>query len=117
MMEPQDNALSQELLLEHAVWLRRLARELVRDPGAADDLVQDTWLAALRARPDLGLPLRPWLARVMRNGATQRLRRAAGRAARESEVARPEAVPSARELVERAEQQRVLVDAVLSLPE
>ncbi len=117
MMENQDNALSQELLLEHAVWLRRLARELVRDPGTADDLVQDTWLAALRARPDLGRPLRPWLARVMRNGATQRLRAAAGRSARESRVARPEAVPSARELVERAEQQRVLVGAVLSLPD
>ncbi len=117
MMDNQDNTLTPELLLEHAVWLRRLARELVRDPGAADDLVQDTWLAALRARPDLGRPLRPWLARVMRNGATQRQRAAAGRSARESRVARPEAVPCARELVERAELQQVLVGAVLSLPE
>ncbi|MCP5022873.1 MAG: RNA polymerase sigma factor [bacterium] len=117
MMNNQDNVLTPELLLEHAVWLRRLARELVRDPGAADDLVQDTWLAALRARPDLGRPLRPWLARVMRNGATQRLRAVAGRSARESRVARPEAVPSARELVERAELQQVLVGAVLSLSE
>ncbi|MDF1838443.1 MAG: sigma-70 family RNA polymerase sigma factor, partial [Planctomycetota bacterium] len=117
MMDPQDNALTQESLLEHAVWLRRLASELVRDPGAAEDLVQDTWLAALRAKPDPARPLRPWLARVMRNGATQRLRRAAGRLAKESEAARPETVPSARELVERAEQQRYLVDAVLAMPE
>ncbi len=116
-MDPRENALTQESLLEHAVWLRRLASELVRDPGAAEDLVQDTWLAALRSKPDPSRPLRPWLARVMRNGATQRLRRAAGRLAKESEAARPEAVPSARELVERAEQQRHLVDAVLTLPE
>ncbi len=116
-MDPQDNILTQETLLEHSVWLRGLANQLIRDPGAAEDLVQDTWLAALRARPDPSRPLRPWLARVMRNGAAQRLRKAAGRLARESEVAQSEAIPSARELVERAEYQRFLVDAVLALPE
>jgi hypothetical protein len=35
-------------------WVRALAHALVSDPGLADDLAQDTWLAALQhgARPE-----------------------------------------------------------------
>src|SRR5688572_12380999 len=40
-----------ERLLAHSGWLTALARRLVSDPAAADDLVQDTWHAALRSRP------------------------------------------------------------------
>ena len=66
-----------EDLLAHADWLRGLAARLV---GAeADDLVQDTWVAALRAPPrGSGDEARPWLARVLRNSAISRFRRAQG---------------------------------------
>ena len=35
-----------DCLREHHLFLARLARGLVRDEHAAEDLVQDTWLAA-----------------------------------------------------------------------
>ncbi len=114
-MESYDAPLNPDPLLEHAAWIRKLAFELVQDPGAADDLVQETWLAFLRARPDTDRPLRPWLGRVVRNAAALRARRRAGQSAREAEVARAEEMPSTHDLVERAEQQQRLVHAVLAL--
>jgi RNA polymerase sigma-70 factor (ECF subfamily) len=116
-MDSNQLTYSQDSLLEHAAWMRRLALELVRDPGAADDLAQETWLAFHRARPATDRPLRPWLARVMRNAAALRVRRGAGRESREREVARSEDVPSSHELAERAEEQRRLAALVLDLDE
>ena len=46
------NRLRAEDLRAHAAWLRRLAGALVAESAAADDLVQETWLAALEQRPD-----------------------------------------------------------------
>lgn len=106
-----------EAVLEHVAWMRQLASELVRDPGTADDLVQETWLAFLRAKPDTDRSLRPWLSRVARNAAALRLRRGASRSAREADVAAPEQLPSAHQLVERAEEQQRLGEAVLALDE
>ncbi|MEZ6014862.1 MAG: sigma-70 family RNA polymerase sigma factor [Planctomycetota bacterium] len=106
-----------EALLEHAAWVRRLAAELVRDAAAAEDVAQETWLAYLRLRPGADRPLRPWLARVVRNQAALRARRASARLGRELDAARSEAVPSADELVGRAEVQRRVVEAVLALHE
>ena len=64
-----------ELMLEEP-WLRDLARRLARDDDEAEDVVQSTWLAALRRPPvrrDAGRPgLRAWLSRVARNEATAR---------------------------------------------
>ena len=63
-----------DIYLQHAAWVRNLALELVRDASAADDLVQETWLAYLKTNPDSDRPLRPWFARVLRNGAALRHR-------------------------------------------
>ena len=38
-----------ETLLAHVGWMRRMARSLVLDPDRADDLVQQTLLAALES--------------------------------------------------------------------
>ena len=38
-----------DLLLAQSGWVRSLARHLVRDPYRADDVAQETLLAALRA--------------------------------------------------------------------
>jgi len=54
-------------LLSESAWLERLAYRLVRDADLADELVQDTWLALLRKPPREGVPLRPWMVRVMKN--------------------------------------------------
>src|SRR6185369_16960063 len=54
-------------LLRESGWTRRLARGLTGHDAAADDVLQDTWLAALRHPPDARQPLRSWLGTVVRN--------------------------------------------------
>lgn len=109
--------LDAEELLEHTGWVRRLARRLVRDAAAADDVVQETWLAALKARRTSDAPLRPWLARVAANFARDRSRADANRAERERSTARSGLEPSAAETAGRLEAQRLLVEALAALAE
>ena len=56
-----------ESLLEHGPRLRALARRLVHDEHAADDLVQETWVRAVERGPASGATPWQWLARVLRN--------------------------------------------------
>lgn len=104
-------------LLAEAGWVERLARRLVRDDATAQDLVQETWLAALEAPPAADGRLRPWLARVLLNFARQRKRGEDRRLRREATAARPEALPPVSEASERIEAQRVLAEALAELPE
>ncbi len=66
-----------ERLLAQTAWVRRLARSLARDEASADDLVQETFVAALR-RPPAGAEsesrLRAWFGFVVRNMAIRRTR-------------------------------------------
>ncbi|MEM7307647.1 MAG: sigma-70 family RNA polymerase sigma factor, partial [Planctomycetota bacterium] len=104
-------------LLQHAGWMRALARTLVRDPERADDLVQDAWVTALTRPPASGRRgLGPWLAAVLRNGARELGRSEARRRAREARVAsaREAAAPSVQE---RVELHGVLLEAIRSLDE
>ena len=103
-----------ELLAQRA-WLHELAACLVRDEAERDDLVQETWLAALE-RPPQG-ELRPWLATVLRNRWRFARRTRARRGDRELERGEARLAPSAAELAEQAELQGVLVRAVLALEE
>ncbi len=60
----------ERLALEHLDMLYRIARRLTRDPSRAEDLVQETYLRAFRARDDFDLQeygIRPWLVRIMQN--------------------------------------------------
>lgn len=106
-----------ENLLAESGWVQGLARSLVADRSQADDLVQETWLAALRHGPDRLGSLRAWLGRVLRNAARQDTRRSTLRLDREPAAARPEALPSAASIAERAELQQRLVGVVLALDE
>lgn len=78
-------------LLQHGRFLRALAQGLVAQPDRAEDLVQDTWVAALehpaRHRDALG----SWLARILRSLALSHGKREGERTAREAVAARPEA--------------------------
>lgn len=102
-------------LLAHADWLRDLARKLVSG-AAADDAVQDTYIAALRSPPDPELPAKPWLERVLRN-ASRMAHRGATRRARREDAATQIAVPpsSVADTVARAETFRMLVELELAL--
>src|SRR3954468_18076690 len=81
-------------LLAHTRWIEDLARSLVRDPGAAEDLAQSTFLIALERREPAPANLRGWLARVLRNKALETGRRESARNAVERLGARGEALPS-----------------------
>jgi RNA polymerase sigma factor (sigma-70 family) len=63
-------------LRSQTAWLHRLAVALVGDAGAAEDLVQDVWMAALQARPRFEDSGRRWLATVARNFVRSRARSA-----------------------------------------
>lgn len=104
-------------LLEHAEFLERLARSLVDDPSAADDLVQDTWLAALRRPPSAPETARPWLARTLKNLRISRWRQGHARQAREQVRARPESVLPDHELLDRVEEATRVLEAVGRLDE
>ncbi len=109
--------LALDTLLEHTNWVRALAAQLVRDPDDADDLAQETMLAALEADPVEIRSPRAWLSRVLRNVLWERVRRDERRTCREAAAIRPEEEPSSAELVERVDAHRAVVNAVMGMPE
>jgi|GEM_PF-2413176 len=119
-MPDAQHALDAQQLLTQAGRLRAIARSLAGE-GAAEDLVQDTWVAALEAevrgsaRDAEGW--RAWLGAVTRNLARRRALREGRRPAVEERAARPEAQGGVADLAERMEQQRRLADALLALEE
>ena len=102
-------------LLEHASWLRRLARHLVGDD--AEELVQETWVAALRRPPEHDRDVRPWLRAVATNLARFRWRSAKNRRAREEASGERGEAPSSEDLLERHETQQLLARLVGELDE
>ena len=103
---------SPEELLSHAQWLRMLALRMVGDESTADDLVQETWLAALK-RPPRSEGLRAWLSRVLTNAVRQRRRSTLRREGYEVEAPAQRAeVPSPEDLALRLEQEQRLLAAV-----
>lgn len=105
-------------LLAEAPWLERLARSLTGDAVEADDLVQDTYAAALCSPPETDRPIRPWLRRVAINLVRMRHRVRVRRAATESVVeTQAEPVRDAGQLLDRARLERRLAELVLELDE
>lgn len=66
-------ALRPEDLLSDLGWLRRLASSLIHDVDAADDVVQETLIAAT-TQPAPSGSVRAWLAAIVRNLALARAR-------------------------------------------
>ncbi len=108
--------LKPESLLEQMSWVHSLARSIVGD-DRADDLAQETLLAAVESPPQqLPVPgARGWLATVLRNRAVSVFRSDERRKKREEIVARSERVQSDDDVLERAELQQSLVNAVMDL--
>lgn len=104
-------------LLRHAEFMRSLARALLRDASAADDAVQDTWLAALQRPPRHVSTARAWLGRVLRNRVREQHRTATRRAARERACARPAACASVSDVAARQEVIDLAARAVSALDE
>ncbi len=119
MMLPRDASapLDPALLAPHLESIRRLARGLVAGDDLADDVVQETWIVALRRPPAEREHLGGWLAGIARNVARNLRRGQRRRLAHEAEGARPEAVPSSGEVVERIEEHRRVLALARELEE
>ena len=104
-------------LLRDLAWVQRLAFRLCSDAALAEDLRQEAALAAIGSTvPEEG-PTRRWLAGVVRKRLLMGRRSGARRAAREASVALPEAAAKQVDVVERAEIQAQVSQAVLGLSE
>ena len=101
----------------HDPWLRRLARHLAHSRARADDLVQETYITALRKAPP-DAQLRPWLRAVMYKLAWGQRRSELRRAQREdgfSLTAPPLTIPDA--LLDHGVDRERLTAALGGLPE
>lgn len=105
-----------EALLAHQGFVRALARQLVSDPHAAEDLAQETWLKASTSPPREPASLGGWFARVVRNRASNVRRDTNRRTSRERDVARTESIEPT-DVAERVELESRVVRAVLALRE
>lgn len=103
-------------LLADAAWLRRLASSLAGDADA-DDVVQESWIAAWRKQPGDDRPLGPWLARVARDLAAMRRRSERRRIAREAAIEDDRQSPTPDAMLEQVRLHRLLADLVLGLAE
>jgi RNA polymerase sigma-70 factor (ECF subfamily) len=105
-----------ETLLDHRDFVRA-SRQLVRDPAAADDVAQETLVAAWQRGDGETRSPRGLLATIARNFAHQFHRRDERRRERERSAAQRERLPSVADVVEREERRRAVVAAVLALPD
>ncbi len=60
-----DQAAFRELLSRHARYLYGIAHGLTRNPADAEDLVQETWIGALRSTFRGEASVRTWLVRIL----------------------------------------------------
>lgn len=98
-------------------WLQHLARALVAEPQAADDLMQDTLLAAIRQPATAATSPRAWLAGIARRLAARQFRDHERRRRRESAAHSTGGGHDPADLVARAELAERLANAARSLPE
>jgi RNA polymerase sigma-70 factor (ECF subfamily) len=111
MATTPDASFEPQALLEQLPFVRALARRLLEDPAAAEDVAQDAVVAALEQQPPAAT-LRPWLSGVTRNLARLLFRRDARRSNRERAAATREILPSASDESVRFEALRRVVLAL-----
>ncbi|MBL8737743.1 MAG: sigma-70 family RNA polymerase sigma factor [Planctomycetes bacterium] len=110
-----------ELLLRHQEWVRNLAHRLVADPATADDVAQETLLAAATRAPTGLREPRGWLRKVAQNAARAFARSTRRRTRRELEAAgRSTGAGDATDpavTLQRAAAHKRVVDALFAVPE
>ena len=114
-----------ETLLRHAGRLRSLARGLLDDEHAAEDIVQETLVVAMQHPPADRNRLGAWLRTVARRLALQRRRGEGRRAAREERVSAPperdaeagDGPAPPEDVIAKRQVLRTVLDAVLELDE
>jgi RNA polymerase sigma-70 factor (ECF subfamily) len=111
-----DAPLDAEDLSRHGQFVFSLARALLRDAHAAEDVAQETWLHWLRAGRGVA-DARGWLGRAARHLAANRRRSEDRRARHEELAAAPEPSEDPQQKAAEAELLHRLVDAVYALDE
>lgn len=111
------------LYQRHQVALYRTGLALTRERGAAEELLQETFLRAYRHLARVSLPeggtLRPWLHRILINLAhdwSARQRRQPGLLESTAERLLIATIPSPERQAEQRELERVVADAIALLP-
>ncbi len=115
-MSRSDQPLSR-VLEENATFVHSLARALVGDIHAANDLAQETWLTALACPPRHTTNVRSWLGTVVERLASRSRRATSRRLVREITAARPESEGSGSDELAWREVLRRVTTAVLTLEE
>ena len=115
--EPDHTPVGEDEYLELSRSMRRLARDLVTGEAAADDLVQEAWLAALDQPPERVRNLNAWMRQVLRNLAARERRRADRRLEIEQWTAARERVESHVDGIAGRSTCELLREAVDSLPD
>ncbi|MCA9317638.1 MAG: sigma-70 family RNA polymerase sigma factor, partial [Planctomycetes bacterium] len=110
-------ALDPDALIEHAAFVRHVARAALRGDDLVDDVVQDTMLAALQATSRPRGPVRAWLGGVARMRARNLVRQRMATRTREARASRPASGEAVDDVLARAEVGRRLAAAVVSLDE
>lgn len=106
-----------DFYLAQASYVRALARRLVYDRHAADDLFQAAWLAALQRPARDGSSPRQWLAAIVRNLASKAWLAAHRRRVREQRWQEPPPSSSPDDVVAHEHERRRVVEALLELDE
>lgn len=100
---------------KHAPFLRALARRLASDQFAAEDLVQETYVAASVGKPRAENGLVPWLAGILRNRAARRVRTESRRRRREQAAGASEPAEDTASVASKLEVGRRLLQQVEDL--
>src|SRR5262245_16640480 len=110
--------LTPDVLASQGRALRGLAQSLLGDAHAAEDVVQETWLACLRHPGALPEKVSAWLGTVTKHLALRRARGESRRRARERRAAAPERLEALQQrTLEREEALRAVTQALLALEE
>ena len=112
---PFDARTQVEQLLSNGSWLRSLARRLLYDESLADDVLQETWIAALRSPPSKPEALRAWLRSVVRSLSLRANRTLTRRRRLEGKVDPAPPEQATETIAERLETQQRLLAAVQGL--
>lgn len=113
-----DDGFDPDILLEHGDFVRALVRSLLADPDLANDVEQQTWLAAMRRPPSMGASARAYLAVIAKNFARRQQRDDSRRQRALLNLGlEPSSTPSREEILAIEEQRRRVIEAVLDLDE
>jgi len=110
--------LTPEVLGQQGRALRGLARSLLGDAHAAEDVVQETWLACLKHPGEFPERVSAWLSTVTKHLALRKKRGERRLRAREANAALPERLEALQQRnLEREEALRAVTQALLALEE